>query len=100
MSILPEENQIINITEVAIINYCKPEYNTNFSKNFPSDKHKGYRKYYDLDYNCIVVELYMGFDYLQLYTDKSRLDTPFDNIQYNMFNDPNRSNMYDIFEKM
>jgi len=102
MSSLPKEKQIINITEDAIINYFKPEYNTNFVNNFPSVKHKGYSQYYDLDYNSITVELDMTFDhtpYLQLYTDENRLDTLFETIKYNLFNDPNRSDMNDIFEK-
>ncbi|APQ72887.1 TPA: hypothetical protein ACXDAY_002986 [Clostridium botulinum] len=83
MSTLPEKNQIINIAEAAISTYFKAEYNTNFVEHFPSDKHRGYRRYHDLDYNYIVVELDMEFDhspYLQLYSDENRLDTPFDNI--------------------
>ncbi len=101
-STLPEEKQVINITEAAIINYFKPDYNTNFVNNFPSIKHKGYRQYYDLDYNCIDVELDMEFfsmPYLQLYTSTNRLDGPWNWIKYNLFNDPNRSNMTDIFEE-
>lgn len=102
ISDLPKEKQVINITEAAIINYFKPKYNINFVDNFPSIKHKGYGQYYDLDYNCISIELDMQFKempYLQLYTDKNRLSNPFQAIEYNLFNDPNRSNMHDIFNK-
>ena len=35
-------NQIINITEAAMINYFKPPYNINFIDNFPDKNHKGY----------------------------------------------------------
>ncbi|OSA95093.1 UNVERIFIED_ORG: hypothetical protein B2H93_06450 [Clostridium botulinum] len=101
MSNLPKENQIINITEAAIINYFKPKYNVNFIDNFPSIKHKGYRQYYDLDYNCITVELdmeFVGLPYLQLYSKEKRINNPFEFIRYDLFNDPNRSNMYDIFK--
>lgn len=100
LSTLPKENQVINITEAAIINYFKPTYNTIFVNNFPSVKHTGYRQYYDLDYNCLTVELDMTFNYipyLQLYTETNRLRNPFESINYNLFNDPNRSNMNDIF---
>ncbi len=101
-STLPKEKQVINIAEAAIINYFKPDYNTNFVDNFPSIKHKGYKQYYDLDYNCLDVELDMSFEgipYLQLYTSTNRLDNPFHWIKYNLFNDPNRSNMTDIFKE-
>ena len=95
-----KENQIINITEAAIINYFKPEYNTNFVNNFPSDKHTGYKQYFDLDYNCITIELDMEFNHIPdvvLYSQKNRLN-PYEYISYNIFNDPNRSNMYEIFK--
>ena len=101
MSNLPKEYQIINITEAAIINYFKPKYNVNFIDNFPSIKHKGYRQYYDLDYNNIIVELdmeFVGVPYLQLYSTEKRMSNPYEFISYDLFNDPNRSNMYDIFK--
>jgi hypothetical protein len=101
ISDLPKEKQVINITEAAIINYFKPKYNINFVDNFPSVKHKGYGQYYDLDYNCINIELDMefyGMPYLQLYTPNNRLRNYYEAITYELFNDPNRSNMYDIFD--
>ncbi|MED4011127.1 SEC-C domain-containing protein [Priestia aryabhattai] len=51
------DNQIINITEAALINYFKPKYNDKFKNNFPDVTHKGYTFYYDYDYNAITVEL-------------------------------------------
>lgn len=99
---LPLYNQVINITEAALINYFKPIYNTNFVENFPCDRHKGYKQYYDLDYNCMSVELDLEFDYIPrivLYSDSSKIQSSFDFVQYNLFNDPNRKNMYEIFSK-
>ncbi|MFV8830517.1 YecA family protein [Alkalihalobacterium sp. APHAB7] len=51
------DNQIINITEAALINYFKPKYNDKFKNNFPDVTHKGYKFYYNYDYNAITVEL-------------------------------------------
>ena len=42
ISTLPEYQQVINITEAALINYFKPIYNTCFVENFPNTNHKGY----------------------------------------------------------
>ncbi|PNQ84108.1 hypothetical protein C1T20_19265 [Paenibacillus polymyxa] len=97
---LPIEEQVINITEAAMINYFKPYYNTNFIENFPSSKHKGYKQYFDLDYNCVSVELDLEFDNMpniELYTDSNRIRSSWDFIEYNLFNDPNRKNLYEIF---
>lgn len=51
------DNQIINVTEAALINYFKPKYNDKFKNNFPDVTHKGYTFYYNYDYNAITVEL-------------------------------------------
>ena len=40
-------NRIINITEAALINYFKPNYNEKFKNNFPNIEHLGYKYYYD-----------------------------------------------------
>lgn len=96
------KNQIINITEAAIINYFKPPYNIKFVENFPNKNHKGYTQYFDLDYNSIVVEFDLDFDmrqYIQLYTETNRINSSFDYISYNLFNDPNRKNMHEIFKE-
>lgn len=92
--------QIINITEAAIINYFKPEYNTNFIDNFPSDTHAGYKTYFDLDYNLLVVELDMeldNFPQIVLYTKHNKINNPWEFIEYKLYNDPNRTVMYEIF---
>lgn len=99
---LPKDEQIINITEAALINYFKPEYNVNFVENFPDEQHKGYRQYFDLDYNTLVVEVDMEFDnasQIQLYTETNRINSCYDYIRYNLYNDNNRLNMYEIFKR-
>lgn len=97
---LPLYDQVINISEAALINYFKPEYNVNFVENFPSDRHKGYKQYFDLDYNCLTVELDLEFDYspiVQLFSRNGEIKSSFDFIQYDLFNELSRKNMYDIF---
>lgn len=102
LSFLPEYQQVINITEAALINYFKPDYNTCFVENFPDTDHKGYRQYFSLDYNCLSVELDLEFDdtpCIQLYTNTNRINSSWDSIRYNLFNDENRKNMYDVFRE-
>ena len=82
--------------------YFKPEYNINFVENFPDENHKGYRQYFDLDYNALCVEIDLEFDglnWVQLYSDTNRVNTSFDFIEYKLYNDNNRLSMYDIFKK-
>lgn len=94
-------DQIINITEAALINYFKPEYNINFVENFPDTEHKGYTQYFDLDYNSLTVELDLEFGYpytcISFYTDTNVIKNSFDIIQYDLFNDPDRDSMYAMF---
>lgn len=94
-----EERQIINIIEAALINYFKPEYNINFVENFPKKTHTGYKQYFDLDYNCLTIELDLEFDdnYIKIFTSENKIYSYFDIIKYNLFNDNKRSCMYDIF---
>lgn len=101
LSDLPEEQQVINITEAALINYFKPVYNINFVENFPDVKHKGYKQYFNLDYNCLVVEMDLEFDdapVIELFTPNNRTNNIINFIRYDLFNDPNRKNMYDVFK--
>ncbi|MBV7271486.1 hypothetical protein I6U48_00940 [Clostridium sp. PL3] len=96
-----DEKQVINITEAALINYFKPYYNKNFVENFPCEGHKGYLDYYNLDYNCITVELDLEFDKfpnIALFTESNKIGCCWDYIQYNLYNNPKRKNMYDIFK--
>lgn len=100
---LPRENQVVNIAEAAIINYFKPEYNVNFVENFPDKNHKGYKQYFDLDYNALTLEIYPDFEGelapIKLYSDTAELASPWQFIRYNLFNDNNRANMYEIFRE-
>lgn len=94
-------NQVINITEAAMINYFKPPYNVNFVENFPDVDHKGYAQYYDLDYNNLVVEIDLEFDGnydVELWSETSRIRNSWDFIKYDLHNDPKRKSMYDIFD--
>lgn len=98
---LPEEQQIVNIAEAALIHYFKPEYNRNFVENFPNENHKGYKQYFDLDYNQFSFELDLEFDScapIQLYSSTNRINSCFDFVQYKLHNDPNRLNMYEMFK--
>lgn len=51
------EQQRINFTEAALINYFKPEYNITFKNIFPSPAHATYSECYELDINSVVVEV-------------------------------------------
>ncbi|MHA6482365.1 hypothetical protein ACX1C1_10755 [Paenibacillus sp. strain BS8-2] len=96
----PIYEQVINITEAAIINFFKPHYNEKFIDNFPLDSHQSYRQYYDLDYNALTVEIDMEFNYspqMILMSEHNKITCVWDSIEFNLFNDPNRKSMYDIF---
>ena len=82
-------------------NYFKPEFNVNCVENFPDEHHKGYKQYFDLDYNSLVVELDLEFDnapLIQFYTQTNRINSSFDFIRYKLYNDNNRLSMYEIFK--
>lgn len=98
----PKEQQAINITEAALIHYFKPTYNINFVENFPNENHKGYKQYFDLDYNSLVVEIDLVFDnspIIQLYTSSNRINSSFEFIKYKLYKDNNRLSIYNIFKK-
>ena len=99
----PQMNQIINIAEAALINYFKPKYNVNFKENFSNKNHKGYKQYFELDYNSIVVELDLDFDApypdVSLISENNVIDRRNRVLQYDLDNDPNRDNMYSIFKE-
>lgn len=96
-------NQIVNITEAALINFFKPQYNVNFVDNFPDTNHKGYTQYFDLDYHSLVVELDLEFDYpypnVQFCSEANSIKSSWEFIEYDLHNDPNRSSMYALFLK-
>jgi hypothetical protein len=92
--------QVINISEAAIINFFKPLYNEKFIDNFPLDSHQSYKQYYDLDYNALTVEIDMEFEdspQIALVSSQNKISCVWDFVQYNLFNDPDRKSMYDIF---
>lgn len=97
-----DTKQIINITEAALINYFKPQFNQKFKENFPSKKHTSYADYFDLDYHSIRISLNRDLDfggYLRIYTDCVRHFHKRDFIEYKLNNDPSRSSMYGIFKE-
>lgn len=53
---LPED-QLVNLTEAALIKYFQPLYNTHFKDKFPHPDHDSYKTCYDLDLNTISVEI-------------------------------------------
>jgi hypothetical protein len=97
--ILREEqqyNQIINITEAALINYFKPVYNDKFKNNFPLITHNGYKYYYDLDYNSVLVEIDQETINGKVYSPY-RSYTWFHDIKYGLHPENIRKSMFDIF---
>ncbi|MGY2611204.1 YecA family protein [Bacillus pretiosus] len=89
------DNQIVNVTEAALINYFKPKYNEIFKRNFPDVKHKGYRFYYDYDYNAVVVELdttCVNIEIFSGHTDYSQ----FRPIEYSLNSEEERKSMFDF----
>ena len=102
LSNLHQEQQVINITEAALINYFKPQYNTMFVENFPSEKHMSYKQYFDLDYDDLVIEINMEsdvFPYVILFSDKAQIASPWECIHYQLDNSNERESMYSIFRK-
>lgn len=91
-------NQIINVTEAALINYFKPEYNEKFKDNFPDVAHKGYKQYYDLDYNSISVELDGDAIGVNFFSQEKRY-MQFRSIRYPLHSEEIRKSMFDIFSK-
>jgi len=51
------DQQLINLTEAALIRHFQPPFNKVFKNKFPSSAHKTYSQCYDLDLNAIVVEV-------------------------------------------
>jgi hypothetical protein len=90
-------DQIINITEAALINYFKPDYNEKFKDNFPDIEHVGYRHYYDLDYNSLLVEIDTDTIVSKIFS-KERAYPHFGAIEYNLHPENIRKSMFDIFE--
>src|SRR5699024_2459823 len=89
------DNQIINITEAALINYFKPEYNKVFKNNFPDITHKGYKFYYDYDYNAITVELDPSCINIKIFSETTDY-SQFSPIKYQLHSEEKRISMFNI----
>ncbi|MGY5237992.1 SEC-C metal-binding domain-containing protein [Clostridium tertium] len=89
------DNQIINITEAALINYFKPRYNEIFKNNFPDINHKGYKFYYDYDYNSVCVELDPSCINIEIFSKHIEY-SQFDPIIYQLNSEEDRKSMFDI----
>lgn len=89
------DNQIINVTEAALINYFKPKYNDKFKNNFPDVKHKGYRFYYNYDYNAITVELDPSCVNIDIYSEQTSY-SQFSPIKYLLNSEEKRKSMFDL----
>lgn len=87
------DSQIINVTEAAIINYFKPKYNENFKNNFPDVGHKGYKFYYDYDYNAITVELDPSCVNIKIHTEHTGY-SQFSPIEYLLNSEEKRKSMF------
>lgn len=89
------DNQIINITEGALINYFKPKYNKKLKNNFPYEGHKGYKFYYDYDYNTIVVELDPSCINIKIHSEHTDYNQ-FNPIKYLLDSEEKRKSMFTI----
>lgn len=89
------DNQIINVTEAGLINYFKPEYNEKFKNNFPDFDHKGYKFYYNHDYNAIEIELDTSCINIEIFSDSQNYNQ-WRPIKYHLNSEEERRSMFDI----
>lgn len=89
------DSHIINVTEAALINYFKPKYNVMFMNNFPDINHKGYRFYYDYDYNAISVELDPSCVNIKIFSEHTSY-SKFRPIKYLLNSEEERKSMFDL----
>ncbi len=92
-SLSMDDKQIVNVTEAALINYFKPEYNEKFKSNFPDINHKGYKYYYDYDYNSIIVELDPSCIRLSIFSKHTNY-SQFNPIKYLLNTEEQRRSMF------
>lgn len=88
-------SDVINVTEAALINYFKPKYNYMYKNNFPSVSHKGYKQYYNLDFNAILVELDPTCINVEIYSSIKKYNI-FETITYNLESEENRKSMFEL----
>lgn len=88
--------ELITITEAALINYFKPDYNKNFVNNFPDVEH-GYQKYYNQDFNSITVELDPGAINISVFSKTNKYSF-MRSIRYGLYPENVRKSMFEIFK--
>ncbi|MFC5700142.1 YecA family protein [Cohnella faecalis] len=89
------DNQIINVTEAALINYFKPKYNDKFKNNFPDITHKGYTFYYNYDYNAIAVELDPSCVNIKIHSEHTGY-SQFSPVEYLLNSEEKRKSMFNL----
>lgn len=89
------DNQIINVTEAALINYFKPKYNVYFKDNFPDITHKGYTFYYNYDYNAITVELDPSCVNIEIHSEHTGY-SQFSPVEYLLYSEEKRRSMFNL----
>lgn len=90
------EEQIVNFTEAALINYFQPSFNQVYKGKFPSSRHKSYSSCYDLDLNKIIATLSTDSMHCRVYTpftDPSDLHT----AEFQLHSREERKEMFDFF---
>lgn len=92
------KKQIINLTEAALIKYFQPQYNKDFTNEFPSQLHKSYSEYYDLDVRAISIELDTSELNRKLYTNSVERKE-YHSAMYELKSDNDRISMIDAFNK-
>ncbi|ATX83547.1 MULTISPECIES: hypothetical protein [Bacillus amyloliquefaciens group] len=74
-------NQVINITEAALINFFKPKYNDILKNNFPDKTHTSYKEFFKLRYTSVTVEVDQETLNIRLFTKYNKYN-PYDLITY------------------
>ncbi|MEC1369386.1 hypothetical protein P9D17_02355 [Bacillus velezensis] len=74
-------NQVINITEAALINFFKPKYNDILKNNFPDKTHTSYNESFKLRYTSVTVEVDQETLNIRLFTKHNKYN-PYDLITY------------------
>lgn len=90
-------SHMINITEAALINYFKPKYNEKYKHNFPKIEHLGYKHYYDLDYNSVIVEIDTDTLKSNIFTEHAEY-SKWKSITYPLHSEESRKDMFRFFD--
>lgn len=92
------KKEIISITEAALIYYFKPEYNSDYVHNFPSEEHKDYNYYYELDYNGVCVELDPSAIDINIFS-KEKQYSQYHSIEYSLHSEEERKSFFKFVVK-